>query len=159
MEAVLHHDSERLTVGTYGPLVFSRMANVTAADLDWVERAIRQTAAKYSQSSMVVYVTKASTTERDQLLRRSADLSSELGSLIGGLGIVIDGSALDATLIRATISAYFFLVRQSSPSKVFASIEDSLGWLKKLPKQPEDFQLVEARTLNAWLTRPARQTD
>lgn len=97
----------------------------TRAAFDQRHRILTELAARHPRTCAYVEVIESTSTPPTNELRKVAvEVFRKLGSDLGCVGFVLDGTELRTTMVRAILTTMTFFVPQMQPSKVFKRLSD-----------------------------------
>ncbi|MEO8846980.1 MAG: hypothetical protein ABI591_28830 [Kofleriaceae bacterium] len=92
--------------------------------------ALAAVVAKYPTRAALVEVVEAnSTPPQDDARRVAMSVYKDLGDDLTAIAMLIEGSYIRSTLVRAILTTMMFFVKQLQPTKVFRSVSDTAEWI------------------------------
>ena len=138
-QLTVQHDSPDFRILQWGSLlvaVWARTPNVS--DLTIMAPYERLAIARSSCKICVLTVLQnlvLTQPPSDDLRHAAASLTREFAANVLGTATVIDAPGLVGSIARSFITGVNLLARSITPTKVFKSVEEAMGWFISLPEQ------------------------
>jgi hypothetical protein len=92
--------------------------------------ALSAVVAKYPrQAALVEVVEPNSTPPQDDARRVAMSVYQDLGDDLTAIAMLIEGSYIRSTLVRAILTTMMFFVKQLQPTKVFRNVGETAAWI------------------------------